>query len=200
MIEINLLPEELRNRVAKVNKPETVIVDTQGLEPKHFILLIPLIFALLICGQLTAGIMGIARASQLHILNGKWKSLEPQRKVLEEFNDKYALVSEDAQAVQQLMRNRIIWSEKLNKLSLNLPSGVWFNGLAANSKELILKGSVISLNKEELNLIKQLIDNLKSDSGFFRDFATLELGSAEKKTIGSYDVTEFILNATLKAK
>jgi len=199
MIEINLVPEELRNKVAKVNKPE-IVASTAGLEPKHFILLIPLIFAFLICAQLIIGIVCIARSGSIHMLNEEWKSLEPERKAMEEFNNKYTLVSEDAQAIQQLVRDRVVWSEKLNKLSLNLPSGVWFNELSVNSKELILKGGVVSLNKEELNLIKQLIDNLKSDPVFFKDFSTLELGSAEKKTVGSYDITEFTLNATLKAK
>ena len=200
MIEINLLPEELRNRAAKVNKPETVVASSKGLGPQYFILLIPLIFAFLICAQLIVAMMSIARSASINILNKQFKRLEPERKTLDEFNNKYTLISDDAQAMQQLMRDRIAWSEKLNKLSLQLPSGVWFSELSVNSKELILKGAVISLNKEELNLIKLLIDNLKNDPVFFKDFSTLELASAERKTIGSYDITEFILNATLKAK
>ena len=200
MIEINLLPEELRNKGAKANKPENIAAGGAGFEPRHFILLIPLVFALLICAQLIAGIMGLARSGSIHMLNNKLEALKPERKALEEFNDKYSLISENTQALQQLMRERIIWSEKLNKLSLDLPAGIWFNELLINSKELILRGSVISLNKEELSLIKQLIDNLKSDPVFFKDFSALELESAVKKAIGSYDITEFTLKATLKAK
>jgi len=198
MIEINLLPEELRNEVVKANKPENV--SGPGLEPKHFILIIPLIFAFLLCFQLIAGLTGIIRFSRLNALNGKWKSLSSDRKALEKFNDKYSLASGDAQVIQQLMRDRIVWSEKLNKLSLYLPSGVWFEELSGNSKELVLKGAVVSLNKEELNLISQFIAKLKGDPVFFKDFDTLELGSAQKNTLGSYDITEFTLNSTLKAK
>jgi len=199
MIEINLLPEELRNKVIKVNKPETVSA-TAGLEPKHFLLIIPLIFAFLICAQLITGLTGIVRFSRLSILNARWKSLEPERKALAEFNDKYNFVSGDTQAIQQLIRDRIIWSEKLNKLSLYLPSGVWFEELSVNSKELVLKGAVLSLNKEELNLINQFISKLKSDPVFFKDFNTLELTSAQKNTLGSYDITDFTLNSTLRAR
>lgn len=199
MIEINLLPEELRNKVVKVNKAETVS-GAPGLELKHFLLLIPLIFAFLICIQLIVGLTGIVRFSRLSILNRKWSSLQAERNSLEEFNGKYNLATEDAEAIQQLVRDRISWSEKLNKLSLYLPSGVWFEELFGNSKELVLKGAVVSLNKEELNLINQFIAKLKGDPVFFKDFNTLELGSAQKNTLGSYDVTEFTLNSTLKAK
>ena len=199
MIEINLLPEELRNKLVKLKKPEAA-TGAAGLEPKYFILLIPLAFGILICVQLIIGVLGLANSVQARMLNGKWRSLEPERKALQEFNDKYNLVSQDSQTIQQLMRDRVNWSEKLNALSLNLPSGVWFEELSINSKELILRGAVVSLNKEELNLIKQLIDNLKNDPAFFKDFINLELGSAVKKTFGSYDITEFTLNATLKIK
>lgn len=199
MIEINLLPEELRGKPLKPEKPESVS-GLAGLEPKHFLLLLPLAFGILICLHLVVGIFGIARSLQAGMLNKKWASLEPERKSVEEFNDKYNFVSEDNQVIQQLLRSRVIWSEKLNALSLGLPSGAWFEGLSANSKELFLRGAVVSLNKEELGLIKQLIDNLKNDPAFFKDFISLELGSAEKKTLGAYDITEFTLNAVLKAK
>ncbi len=199
MIEINLLPEELRNKVVKLKKPEAATT-TAGLEAKHFILLIPLVFGILICVQLIIGALSLTKSVQAQMLVGKWKSLETERKALQEFNDKYNLVSEDSQTIQQLMRARVSWSEKLSSLSLNLPSGVWFEELLINSKELVLQGAVVSLNKEELSLIKQLIDNLKNDPVFFKDFNNLEMGSAQKKTFGSYDITEFTLNATLKAK
>jgi Tfp pilus assembly protein PilN len=198
MIEINLLPEELRNKVAKVNKPENL--PGAALEAKHFILIIPLIFALLICVQLIAGVISVVRFGRLSALNGKWNSLASDRKVLDEFNDKYSLASGDEQAIQQLMRDRVSWSEKLNKLSLYLPSGVWFEELSVNSKELVLKAAAVSLNKEELTLINQFIAKLKSDPVFFKDFNTFDLSSAQKNTLGSYDITEFTLNANLKAK
>jgi Tfp pilus assembly protein PilN len=100
--------------------------------------------------------------------------------------------------IQQLIGQRINWAEKLNKLSLNLPSGVWFNEIQVNSKEFILKASVISLQKEEMNLINAFIDNLKNDKDFFKDFNNLELNSAQKRVIGGYDVTDFILVGILK--
>lgn len=197
MIEINLLPEELRNRAAKPNAP---VMGAGVLEPKHLVLLAPLILAILISSQLIIGVSAIIKSSQLRALEAKWLQAEPQRKALEEFNNEHTLVLGGAQALKEFEAARIIWSEKLNRLSLDLPSGVWFNELLANSRELVLKGGVISLSKEELGLVKQLIDNLKNDPQFVKDFNALELDSAEKKVIGSYEITEFTLKGALKAK
>lgn len=200
MIEINLLPEELRKKIVKQKKPEVVKSSTVGLEPKHAVLLVPVIFLLLILMHLFLGVSGLTKSGYLSMLNSKLRSFEPQKKELDIFNSEYKLASEDTQAIAQLLRERIFWSEKLNKLSLSLPGGVWFNNLSVNSKEMILQCSAVSLSKEELTLIKQLIDSLKNDPVFFKDFISLDMGSAVKRTLGSYDITDFTLNAKIKTK
>jgi len=200
MIEINLLPEELKNKVIKPPKPEAASLNVAGLEFKHLLLLIPVIFGLLIFVQLIVFVLTLCFSGQLAVLNSKWNRLMPQRKSVEEFNNKYTLASEDASAAKELALKRFIWSEKLNKLSLGLPSGVWFTSLTINAKQLTLKGAVVSLNKEDLSLIHRLIDNLKSDVSFYKDFNNLELISAEKKQVGGYDITEFTLNGLLKPR
>ncbi len=193
MIEINLLPEELKAK-PKSAKPGI------GIEAKYFLYAIPLALCILICAHVYLGIINITQNSKLKILNEKWLSLEPQRKELEAFNKEYAVLSEDAQAIQKLTEQKLNWSEKLNKLSLNLPPGIWFNELFVSDKDLLLQGSVISLQKEEMSLLKKLIDNLKNDASFFKDFNNLELSSVQTKTIGGYDIADFVLVGTLKPK
>lgn len=183
----------------KAAKPE-VVVNSNTLEPKHYILLIPLVFGVLICVQLVIGVLGIARGVQVRALNAKWKTLEPARKALQESGNKSSSVSGDAQALGQLLRERVSWSEKLNRLSADLPPGVWFEMLSVNLNEFSLQAAVISLNKDDMSLIKQFIDNLKNDPAFIKDFNGIELGQAVKRNIGSYEVTEFILGAALKKK
>lgn len=193
MIEINLLPEELKAKP----KSQKAIVD---IKTEYFLYLIPLILCILICVHIFLAGLTFTKNSQLCRLNNKWNSLEPQRKILEGFNKEYAITSEDALIIKQLIERRISWSEKLNKLSLLLPSGIWFNDISISPKDLTLSGSVVSLQKEEMNLIKKLIDNLKNDASFFKDFTNLELGSMQRKTIGGYDVLDFILVAILKSR
>jgi Tfp pilus assembly protein PilN len=193
MIEINLLPEDLK---LALSRRKTSL----GIEVRYFLYLIPLTAGLLICLHVYLTALIIAKNSQLAVLNRKWQELEPQRKNFDDFSKENTVFSQDAKALQQLMEQRINWSEKLNKLSLNLPSGVWFNEIAISQKGFILQGSVVSLQKEEMMLIKQLIDNLKNDPGFHRDFSSLVFSSTQKKTIGGYDIVDFVLEGALKPK
>jgi Tfp pilus assembly protein PilN len=189
MIEINLLPQELKPKVKK---------KILGIESEQAIYIIPLVFGILIILHILLGGILLLKNSQLKLLNIKWRSLETQRKNLEDFQKECALLSADAKVTQQLLSSRINWSEKLYKLSLYLPSGVWFNELSVTSGDFILQASVISLQKEELGLIHQFIDKLKNDHMFFKDFNSLELKSVERRVIGGYDVLDFVLVGTLK--
>ncbi len=192
MIEINLLPQELKSK-AKGKKAGF------GIQAKYFLYLLPAVLIILICTHLYLAVLNIFNSIQLSTLNKQWQELEPQRKALEASTKEQAVLSQDVQELQQLTKNRINWSQKLNKLSLLLPSGVWFSEISLSSREFTLQGSVVSLQKEEVNLIKKLIDNLRNDADFFKDFNSLELGSVQKKTIGSYDVADFILTGKLKS-
>jgi Tfp pilus assembly protein PilN len=142
--------------------------------------------------------VSIAKNYQFGALNRKWQSLEPERKKLENFNKGYRLSVDDAKVMQQLIIQKLNWSEKLNKLSLDLPSGVWFNELSLRGKNFVLKGSALSLQKEEVSLINQFMDNLKKDTNFFKDFISLELSSVQRRVIAGYDVIDFILTGALK--
>lgn len=193
MIEINLLPEELKIKT-------TAQKAGLGIDMKHILYVIPLVFSILICVHIYLAILNITKNSQLRILDNKWRSLEPQRKILDNFNREYAVISSDSLAIKQIIEQRINWAQKLNKLSLYLPSGIWFNEISVSGKDFILQGSVVSLQKDEMSLIKKFIDSLEDDAAFFNDFNTIELSSVQKKTIGTYDVVDFVLTSTVKSK
>ncbi len=196
IIEIDLLPEELKSG-HKAKKAGAGLV---ALEPKYFLYLIPSIFGILICVHIYLAAITMVKNSQLSVLNNKWQRREPQRNELEGFNKEYATVSEYASALERLMQERVNWAQKLNKLSLDLPSGVWFNEISVSKDNFLLQGSVFSLGKQEMGLIKNFIDNLKNDPVFFSDFNNLELNSVQDKKIGGYDIVDFVLQGALKNK
>lgn len=203
MIEINLLPEELKAKTKiKIKKPAAsapaAIIVTQ--EPKYFLLILPAAIVLVIMVNLFFGIANLGKVGQLRSLNAKWKTLEPQRKTVEEFNKENTLYSEDAKAIQQIENLRINWAQKLNALSLKLPSGIWFSDITVTQKEFSLSGSVISLKKEEMSLLKDFVDALKQDRAFSNDFNSLDLGSVQKRSIGGLEVTDFVISGALKPR
>ena len=202
MIEINLLPEELKGRLKAKTKKYALSSSTGPVkfEAKYIIYLIPLILGMLICTHVYLGLTFFAKKGNLSQMANKWQGLEPQRKELEVFNAEYSAISEDAKAIQHISRSRVNWAQKINQLSLGLPSGVWYTEISVTPKDFILQGAVVALQKEELTLVNKLISNLKNDPIFFKDFSNLELTSVQKKTIGGYDIFDFILQGELKSK
>jgi len=189
MIEINLLPEELRARKIK-----------SGFDRKYLLLIIPLAAVILIVVHIYLTAMLVAKNYQAGVYAKKWKSLESDRNRLEKLKKESTVALQDVKAIQDIVAKRINWSEKLNKLSLSLPSGVWFNEVSVGEKDLVLKSSVISLQKGELNLINTFIEKLKSDRGFFDDFEGLELGNVQRRVLGGYEVVDFTLTGKIKQK
>jgi len=51
-----------------------------------------------------------------------------------------------------------------------------------------------------MDLINAFMGSLKADRDFISDFSNIEIGSVQRKTIGSYDVVDFVLTATLAQK
>ena len=192
MIEINLLSEESKVKTKRIGKV--------SIESKYFLYLIPLVFAVLIFAHICLAAVGIAKNLQFGQLNSKWKKLQPQRELLNNLKKERDVVRSGAKVIQEMNSRRLNWSEKLNRLSQDLPSGIWFNEILVSRKDFVLKASVVSLQKEEMSLINKFIDSLKNDTRFLRDFDKLELGSVQKKSLGGYDVVDFILTAQLKAK
>ncbi|MCM8796836.1 MAG: hypothetical protein NC923_03025 [Candidatus Omnitrophica bacterium] len=196
MIEINLLPEELR---AKESVSDEIIEESLiKFTPKNILLLLPLIAAATVIITLSLCGVSIFKGTQLSRIEKRWRALEQQRKIVKEFAEQNWLLSQEAAVIKNYLDKRVNWAEKLNKLSLYLPRGIWFNALAVSAKDLIIQASVFSLQKEEMNLISRFIEQLKKDPAFSKDFKSIELGSVQKRLAGGYEIIDFILNFALK--
>ncbi|MBU3933863.1 MAG: PilN domain-containing protein, partial [Candidatus Omnitrophica bacterium] len=116
---------------------------------------------------------------------------------------------------EQVIKNRILWSKKLNQLSELMVSGIWLNELKVEPwtkvkvqplaqakgqplKYLIIQGSCASRTKDEPALIGRFMQNLKDDPLFSSDFAEIELGPIEKRLINQTAVMDFILTCRFK--
>lgn len=193
MIEINLLPAELKAR------PKSRKVSF-GVGLKTLLYVLPFVFCALIIAHILFAILGAMKNNRLGTLNKKLQILQPQIKELEGFGKEYVVSSEDKNIIQRLNEQRVGWSEKLNKLSLSLPYGIWFNELNVSGTDFTLSGNALSLQKKEMDLIREFMKNLKSDQAFIKDFTSLELGSFQHRDYIGHDVVEFMLSGKLKAR
>ena len=69
-----------------------------------------------------------------------------------------------------------------------------------NNNNLTIRGSVISLQKEEVGLINKLLDTLKIQPEFVKDFSSFELSNVQQRSLGGYDIADFVLVGALKPR
>jgi Tfp pilus assembly protein PilN len=201
MIEINLLPEELKIKTkSKAPEQSGVKIPLALIQEQVFIYAIPVLLVLFILVHLSFAVLLVSKNNQLVTLNRKWLDMAAQKKVLDEFNQELSANSPNAVVLQQLNRQRVLWAQKLNVLSLQLPSGIWFNEIVLNSGNLTIRGSVVSLKNEEIILINSLLNNFKTVPEFTKDFSSFELSDVRKRSLGSYEIADFVLVGASKVK
>jgi Tfp pilus assembly protein PilN len=184
MIEINLLPDELKLKTRR-----------SSFEMDYLFYLIPLVLLLLVLIHLSLGVVQVSKIAKISGLNRRMLVLEPERKKIQGM---IAFEQEPSRKViEELSSKSVRWSGKLNGLSLHLPQGVWFNEISASKKELIIKGSVYSAEKREMDTINKFMSRLREDKDFMKKFGNMELGQLQTKTYGSYDVIDFVITVTL---
>ena len=199
MIEINLLPPELRKRKKKsyavqLPKQKSLFIFLGSLVLLHFIL---------IC--LTS-----ANKRELGKLQSDWQQLTP--KVVEIKNTKAQLerIAQKIPLIEGLFKRRVLWSKKLNQLSDLIIPGVWLDELSVKTEEgkvrgipikyLIIRGSAASRVKDEPALIGKFMQNLKENPSFSEDFSMIELGPMKKRQIEETEIMDFVLICQFKTE
>lgn len=188
MIEINLLPEEMRRQKKSYFK-----FDLADIARVKFL-----------AGGIFAGVMALLviipalganiRGRQILALLEKEKNLMPQKTNVEAINNEIAVLKVKLSALDDITKRRFLWSRKLNELSDLVLPGIWFNRIGAElDNNLTIEGSVISKNEEAMASVGKFIKNIKDDKLFFGDFSDIKLESVQRENIDKRDVVEFTI-------
>lgn len=193
MIEINLLPQDLRRKKG---------IDFSRIPKKKLIFAV---FGSIVLLHLLFVFLTAINQKRLKSLNKTWLELSFKREKLQQLKQEWKELNTKVPLIEQLIRNRILWAEKLNRLSEALVSGVWLSELSLKTDEkdkfikyLLIKGSCASRKKDEPALIGRFMQNLKEDPLFSADFAEIELGPIKKRLIKQTEVMDFILTCRFK--
>lgn len=137
MIEINLLPEELK----KKNEPKFKKFDLSGLSIDNFnIKNIPLVkigiiaATVLTAFHLTLFLVGTTSKSSLASLTKKRDVLLPEKNKADSLKDELTRINKKVTAIDGLMVKRFSWARKLNSLSDALTPGIWLTELSYDEK------------------------------------------------------------------
>ncbi|MGD9015281.1 MAG: hypothetical protein PVI33_04585 [Candidatus Omnitrophota bacterium] len=187
MIEINLLPEDLRPKQVRYIIP-----------PELLLIILLLAFSLPVIMHLFFGGRLLFKSLYYRSLNKQWTQLESQRQMADEWKEEHQIESQQSTQLRSLIDQRVTVSDKLQILSRSLPKGIWFNRLSLKPGEFHLEGSVISLKKDQMSLLNAFLGSLNQDNRFFNDFIRLELGRVNMRTLGGYPVMDFVVEGELK--
>jgi len=216
MIEINLLPQELRKR--KIELPNI-----------SFLPIITIFLGIIVGTHLLLVLTINLKTRALRRFEKKWQEILPAKESADKLTQELVRMRTNIEVVDTLVRSRISWAKKLSDLSDAMISGVWLNrlwleknviaqaqeqkqeeemkfeGFKDNSAKaraepkksvittLHLNGSVIATSGEETAAIGKFIRNLKNNLGFFRDFNDIESISIQRSELKGVEVMDFEL-------
>lgn len=186
MIEINLLPEELRKK-----KSEPFLNLDLG-EKKLKLFIGGAAAGLLIFIIIMLSLGSFVRKNQINSLLARERGFSGKLSEIEAVNKEIAVLKAKMAALDQLTKRKFLWAEKLNQLSDLVLPGIWFTRVCTDSENrLIIEGSVVSKSEEAMAFVGKLMKNLKDDQQFFKDFKNIKLESVQRKNKEEKDVVDF---------
>lgn len=194
MIELNLLPAELRKKRSRIELPK--------------IPLIPLALAIigsLVLLQLLLGGLILMCKNQLSRADKIWQDLAPEKVELDSIKLAIKTASRKTRAIEELIKKRLSWARLLNELSSSLTANIWLTDFSyqekAKAHALTLSGSASVKGDEEATRdIARFIKALKANKNFFKNFEDIELVSMKKSSLAKQELMDFTLSCRFKKK
>ena len=194
MIELNLLPEELKKKRTKIELPEIPLIP------------IAVVFVgVILIVQFIMGSLIFLSKRQLAGLHKKWQDLAPKKAELDSAKEQIAVTGEKVEAIEGLIEKQINWSRLLNEISNSITANIWLTELFYDERgkdnrirTLTLSGSAAGKGEETTALIAHFIKALKDNKNFFTEFDNIELISIKKDHIVKQDAMDFILVCSFK--
>ncbi len=186
MIEINLLPEELRKK--KSEPSFNLNIEAEKLK----FLIVGGAIGLLIFIVIVFSLGSFIRGAQIKRLLARENNFSGKLSQIDSVNKEIAVLKSKMTALDQLTKRKFLWSEKLNQLSGLVLPGIWFTHIYTDTENrLIIEGSVVSKSEEAMAFVGKFMKNLKDDQLFFKDFSNIKLESVQRKNKEERDIVDF---------
>jgi len=193
MIDINLIPQELRKQrknklLGKINIPLEILVGCFG----GFVIILGMIHVVIL-------LLNVGKVAHLKTLQYQWESMETEKKNVESIKSEMNIFKGKFKALEDIAKKgEMSWAQKLNILSDELPRGMWFKKIALAERMLFIEGSTISQDASEIASVSRLIASLKNDEEFIVDFTEIELGSINRRRIKNVEIADFVITMKLQ--
>ncbi len=200
MIELNLLPKELR-RTKQMAMPDIPVV--------------PIAIAMIVLVILTHAVVFLSIKSNqksLEKFNKEWKELRPGRESAEKLNNQIASLERRLRVTKNIANPTLDWAELLSGLNQATISNVWLSefrpifskpkGRNKDKKKNTLTGLQLSGyavgRGEEASTVGKFIDSLKRNEEFSKYFREIELQGIHQQKFDTEEVMAFKLVCKFK--
>ncbi len=227
MIEINLLPEEIKKKKRSAPKIDTSMINLSNLP---IINIAMAAVGALLAIQLALFIIGVISGIAFNSMNRKYTDILPKKNETQQLKTKVDTANKKVAAIDELMVKRFSWEKKLNALSDSMIPGIWLTELQydekitgapkpANadpakkrggegkqasentiSRYLILSGAASGIGEEGTALIGRFIKSLKESAEFYSDFSDIELGTIKREKMDDQEIMTFKITCFFKAR
>jgi len=190
MIELNLLPDEL-----KVKKTKAIEFAKLPIVP----LSLGILCVLIIAHILLIFTVKMNKAS-LTKLTKQWEDFSPKRRQLDKLKNNVKDINLKMKAIEELTQKRILWSKKLNSLSDSIHPNIWLSNLYYDKKSatptLGLEGFATGTEED----VGRFMDTLENSEEFFSGLESIELGFTKRSLLDkdTQEVTNFRLICSFK--
>jgi len=192
MIEINLLPDNLKIKQKKVFDLKKVPI---------FPIIFGTIGALVVVHLLLVVVVRVNKMTLARVKQ-EWKELAPKKTMIDSLKQKVTNINSKIGAIEKLTEERIIWAKKMNDLSNSMPSNIWLSSLSYNKNgsdsALALEGFAAGTTEEGAAYVARFIKALKVNRDFYKDFHDIELESMRRTLIDKDEVMNFKLICSFK--
>jgi hypothetical protein len=207
VIEINLLPEELRKKPSPFSG-----INLKKLDVKN----IPIygiaagIGAAIISVHIVLFLTGISLNAQLISETKKYNAILPENKVADALKAKVADINKRSGAIDELIVKRFSWASKMKYLSDCVTPGIWLseldyderavfgNAKTAMAGALVISGYAAGAGEQGTALIGKFIKSLQDNKSFYSDLSAVDLVSTKSDQVDGQDVMSFKINCFFK--
>ena len=150
MIDINLIPPQLRKRKKKILLPKGML----KLPKEALFGLVGGVIALLLIVDVFAGSYLVFKKAVRARRLKEWNSILPDKKRVDNILGQIRTLQKRINEIDKITSSPFVWSAKLNALSDSVPRGIWLNKLEYVSDQLIINGSAVSKRKDEMIIVE----------------------------------------------
>lgn len=192
MININLLPTGFKNKEEVSKSGQLSLAKLPGLPIMVGVLLVVL------SAHIILGLLSLDKKMQTASLENRLKGMDSQARTVENIKKEAAIKKEKATVMESIFKRNLHITYLLNKINKAVPKGLWFSRINFSQKGLSIEGSVFSFDGDQVPLVNNFFDKLKSDSFFIERFTDLNIDSMQTRNVKQYEILDFIARADTK--